>query len=541
MSHSYNPSAAAQVIEAATSSDEIAKLLKLGMTPRQIELTWKYAWYKAKQYNSRVTAWDGTQYRGAIDRESVAAQSHIPPGFVATPDQVPLAYRRPLAPHHLVRLVVNRFSDLLFGEGAAPTTTVADDPLTDEWVAGLVKSSKIWTRMHQARCLGGAMGATCLSFAYRNGVPRIRVHDPRWCNPIFADREELVVGALDIRYMYETPDPAGGRPLWWWYRRFIDAARDTVYFPAPVNEKLPVWQEDPSQTVMHSLGFCPVVWIQNTQCDESIDGETDCEGIYDQAEEHDALTSQASLAVKANCDPTLHVGTDNPLSSISKGSRMAIKTEKGGTAEYVEFGGAAINAAMVMADKHKGNALEVAQVVLEHPDVGERTATEVQRLYQSMYSRGGLFRIQYGDGALRLLNLMIEAARRVQVQRVPGGIIRAEFALPGVVREGKLQSRQLGTGKMLDLSWPPWVQPSLPDANQAASAVSVARTAGALSQASATKFVAPFFGVTDVNAEVAAVAGEEASRMGAMDSPLLDVQPDPAEPAAPAPDPAGMS
>ncbi len=101
------------------SNDRIARL---GLTERQRRLNTLWAWYRAVNYDSRRIEWDGSMAVDELDREAIAAGSGSMYPDVA-PD-LPIRFRRPTATYRLVRLVVNRFSGLLFSSRLHPVVSV---------------------------------------------------------------------------------------------------------------------------------------------------------------------------------------------------------------------------------------------------------------------------------------------------------------------------------------------------------------------------------------------------------------------------------
>ena len=520
------------------------RIKTLGMSPRQMEMNRRWSYYCCAQYDSRAADWDGTRHSNPVERESIAQAGFIPPGFYDAGGQMselPLKFRRPSAPYHLCKVVVDRFTGLLFSERRHPKLDVQGDPLTEDFVNALVEVARLWPAMIQARKYGGATGSVALGFKFRDGVPLIEVHDPRWLVPHFVDRASLKLAALEKRYMYpvEVRNPETGLWVeqWYWYRRVIDHSLDVVFNPVLVEDgDEPDWERaGAAELVEHNFGFCPVVWLQNQPGDDDVDGEPDCYGIYDLTERIDAQLSQADRGTVANCDPTLVLEgiEDTEIPPMKKGSGSAIKLPKG-TAKYLEISGSGPLAARDLAKELRTYALEVAQCVLDHPDVANRTATEVERVYSSMLAKADVLREQYGQrGVLPLLGMMLKAIRSMGSPRVEGeAIVRYAVKLPPRVEAGgELVERELGPGGALAIHWPGYFEPSLADAQAAATAAATAKASGLLDEENAAKFVSTFFHVDDVASMLDKVRQEQGLNMDAVSSPLLD-QPDPESRAA---------
>lgn len=502
------------------------RIARQGMSPRQQALNRLWSYYKTEQYASRMTTWDGHKVMDELERESIAHTQVVPPGFWDPGgrfDDIPLALRKPSAPYHLVRVVVNRFTGLLFSAKMHPQISLLGAADLQQWIDSLVKTSRLWIRMAHARMYGGAQGSVAMTFQFRNGRPWIEVHDPRWCTPLFRDVATGDMEALEIRYQYprEEYDKGVIREVWYWYRRLIDCNSDTVFKPALVGDgDEPVWEVQ--QRVEHGCGEFPGVWIRNTPSDDQ-DGEPDCQGIYDTVEEIDGLIAQASMGAKENCDPTLVAASDElETNSLRKGSFNALKLEKGGSANYAEMTGSGVDAALKVKDDLRKNALEVVQCVLES-ERAAMTATEVERRFSSMHQRGDLFREQYGEmGVKPLLGKMIRAVLKLRQGKVDPNtntiVIQQVFLLPIVGDDGKLHQVDLPPtlehvdDNHIDLQWPDWVELGPSDAQSAAGAVTTARTASMIDQESGVKFLAPYFRIEDPNKALEAIRAEEKAK-----------------------------
>jgi hypothetical protein len=506
----------------------MARIERLGMSPRQQDLNRLWAAYRGQQYEARRVDWDGTERSQSLDAEAIATAGFIPPGFYDAGAQFPLKFRRPSAPYHLRKVVPDRFTGLLFSDRKHPAIRVEGDPASEDYVRTLAEVSRLWPSMIQARTYGGAVGTSVVGFQFLDGKPVVEVHDPRWCHPTFEDRYVLKLKSIEKRYMFpvDERDPETG--LWmqrpYWYRRVIDTEKDVLYKSVPVGEgEEPDWEVE--REVEHGFGFCPVVWIQNLPVQDDIDGDPDCLGIEDLCDQMDALLSQANMGILANCDPTLRIVSDADLDGIKKGSKNAIKLPAGSSADYMEMSGSGPKAAIDLADKLRSLALEVAQCVLDNPNAAMKTATEVERSYASMLGKADVLREQYGErGVKPLLEMMLKAVRSLSTPRNVGGtIVRQRIELPPRMtaqEDGTVEraERELGEGGVLNLVWGPYFAPTLDDAQKAAQAAAAAQGAGLLDVETAIGFAAPFFSVEDVALLVRKIKAEKAAQQSDSDS-----------------------
>jgi hypothetical protein len=513
------------------------RVRRLGMTPRQQELNHLWSFYRCCQYAARRVGWDGTEALDHLEMQTIASAGYVPPGFYdAGGAMTPLKFRRPSAPYHLAKVIVDRFTGLLFSERQHPQLRVEGDPDTEDFINALVEESRLWPAMIQARTFGGGMGTAVVGFQFVDGKPIVEAHDPRWIKPKFKDRFRLTLESFEKRYIFtDEEEDEDGEPIEvaYWYRRLVDEKKDVLFKPEPVGDgDEPKWKI--LSEVTHDLGFCPAVWMQNIPMHDDIDGEPDCHGVFDMIEEIDRLVAQAARGTIANCDPTLVLVTDAKMGDLSKGSDNAIKIPAGGAASYLEISGAGPTTAVSLAESLRKYVLEVARCVLEHPDTTKRTATEVERAYSSMIDKADVLREQYGHRAIiPLIKMMVEAARSLGKARrdeASGKIVRQVLDLPPrIIRERKdgqdiivrREPRKLGPGGTIQLKWPPYFQPAIQDAQLAVAAASAAVSAGLLDREHAANHVAPYFDVDDVPNMLGQIDKEKEERRAAFEESVM--------------------
>jgi hypothetical protein len=529
-----NPDAARKMVysDAISASMNETKTLAGGLSARQMLLNRLWSFYACQHYEGRKVDWDGKENLEHLESEVVAQSGVLPPGFMDSGQTLPLKFRKPTAPYHICRVIVNRFTGLLFGKKRAPKIHVLDDKDTDDWINAFITETRLWSRMILARTYGGAMGSVAVGFKFVNGMPIVEVHDPRWS---FVDFEDVETGTLRVyekRYLYpkeiKNPDTGEWVTASFWYRRVIDKQFDRVWPAVPAEkDQEPDWN-DPAYRmyeVEHGFGFVPVIWIQNHEVQDSEDGWTDCDGIYEMSETIDALISQANRGTLANCDPTTVITSDSDGFSegIRKGSQNALWLEKGGSANYMELSGAGAQAAITLAKELRTLALEVAQCVLDTNFQGPaRTEEEVMQNYSAMLETADKLREQYGVGIYRLCKMVLLAARKLEtpVSAQVGTNVRVisrAIKLPPRIDsdpDGEnimVKERMLGKGTTVNLTWPGYGEPSLADAGQAVVGASQAKLTGLIDLDTAIKHIAPYFQIENI-AKVKKAAEAEAKK-----------------------------
>ena len=516
------------------------RIARLGLTPRQQELNWLWAWYRCQHYDTRKCDWNGNEVIDPIEIEAIATKGFLPPGFQSmSTSAMPNKFRKPTAPYALPKVIVDRFSGLLFSERHHPQIRIEGDPLTEDFVGALVEEARLWPLMMLAREYGGAMGTVVIGFQFIDGLPRIEIHDPRWMIPDFEDELELVLKSIEKRHMFtkEILDPRTGirQPIDFWYRRVITKTSDVLWDPVPVDDgEEPDWENLARKEVVHDFGFCPVRWVQNLPVQDDIDGDPDCQGIYPLIEAIDALMSSGLKGTQANCDPTLVITSVARMDEIIKGSDNALHIPNG-DAKYLEITGQGIEIAMSKIEMLRKHALEVAQCVLEHPEQSQRTATEIERAFSSMLAKADVMREQYGERGVKPLILdMIKAIQTLGAGSVQedGSVLKQTINLPPSVTKNEngvsiQKPRVLGAGPnySLKLQWPQYFDPTLTDVTAATSAAGNAKMNGLIDDEHATKFVAEYFHIEDAQGMLKKLKSERFEKDAELENMMLGRMP----------------
>ena len=186
-----------------TYQQTLGRLGRMGLSPRQQELNRLWSFYRCEQYATRKIAWDGSNHVEHLEHEVIASAGYLPPGFYdAGGALLPLRFRRPLAPYHLCKVIVDRFTGLLFSEKRHPEVGIEGDDKSADFVQALARVGRLWPTMLMARTFGGAMGTVAVGFQFVHGKPHFEVHDPRWTLPKFRDRSNLILESVEKRYIY---------------------------------------------------------------------------------------------------------------------------------------------------------------------------------------------------------------------------------------------------------------------------------------------------------------------------------------------------
>jgi hypothetical protein len=524
----------------ATADQQLVenRIRRLGLSPRQVELSRLYAYARTQQHDDCASDWDGSPHADTLMRASIVASPAMPSNYTdvgGQTDPIPLRYRRPSVPCNLAKVIISRFTGLLVSEQQAPIWKVEGDRKTEAWVQAITETYGLWAKLIMVRNLGGGMGTGVMGFKIINDEVVFEEADPRWCSPEFDPRNPHELLKLEIKFMYpkdvQDPETFEWKEESYWYRRIIDVKYDVLWKPMPVGDGSaePDWENKANcESVEHGFGFCPWQWIQNLEVSGDIDGDPDCLGCYDYFDRIGEIDSQCHGGAVRNADPTPVVGTDGNLGSIKMGSKDVLKLEKGGTLAFAETNGSSLKAASDESDRLEKKALRTAECVLPDEDTGDAaaTATEIRGRTAAMHNKASLLREQYGNrGVALLMNKIVKVGRKLAAGKVAGeGVVdrNGQPVQPGMIVKGQIKlpphfddkgqpiPHELGTteGAQLKLVWPPFSQPSPQDTLAKVQGVALARTSRVISQSTGVRHLAPDFNVENTSAELAEIKKE---------------------------------
>lgn len=516
----------------------IVNLSYLCGSPRFQMLDTLEAYYRCKQYEARRYDWDG-RMRGYGQAADIA------PGWY-----VPLKLRRPSARYDLARLIVRRFTAMVFGADRFPQLVIDGDDDAQDYVRALAKAAKLPSRMQEVRNKGGAQGAVGASFGFVDGKPRISVHSAKHVTILrWADRYEHRPAEVLESYAYPRTvwDAKSGRhkQVTMYYARYWNEEQEVVWDPIPETvAREQGWQDKVTSTaIRHGFGFCPFYWAQNLPESDDVDGDSDFEGMCDSLDQLNNLLSATTKGTIANVDPTLVIKDDRRNNSgvVRKGEGNAIWS-KGG-AEYLELRGDSLKAALALMHELKQETLDTVGVVLGDPDKissGVQSAAAMRMIYLPMLTQSDILRDQYGTMVVQIMTGMLQAAKMIWEQD-PGPIITTEDGYrmqekptvdlpPRVVQEvgerpspgemgepeegtTRTEPRTPGESEEIMLNWPPYFPNTWTDTKMAVDAVQAARGGGsaAISRRTATENLAPMLGIADVDQELADIDQDRAT------------------------------
>ncbi len=417
-------------------------------------------------------------------------------------EYVPLGERRPSARTQFCRTVVNDSVSLLFSEGHFPSVECADEA-TRESLDAIIKETTLNAVMILA-ATKGSVGSICIHLRVLKARAFFNVMTTEYLTPKWEDeapdtlenvteRYKVKGQALkDNGYTIKDDDLAAD----FWFQRMWDSRAEHWYVPKLKTDETPMLLDE-SRTVIHSLGFVPMVWVKNLPGGTEIDGApTFPPEAVDTQIEADYLLSQGGRGLKYQSDPTLHIKEPafSDGGTIVKGAANAIITSAEGDAKMLEISGDAAGAVMEWVKGLREIALETMGGNRSNADKlsAAQSGRAMELMNQSLIWLSDKLRISYGEGALlALLRMLQQAAQKYPLKD----------------KQGK-EIVPISESEVISLRWPAWYPPTYADKNTQATTLGELRSSGLLSQETAVKSLAEAYDIEDVQAELALIQSD---------------------------------
>ena len=410
-------------------------------------------------------------------------------------EYIPLDERRPSVRTGLCRVVVEDSVSLLFSEGHWPSLR-ASDPRTASVLCDVIRECRLNETMLEA-ATRGSVG----SIAIQLRIVQCHIHFevlptkfliPRW-------RQDNPRELLTITECYKVSEQdlsAQGYPIkpdsgHYWFKRVWDDQAEQWFLPVPTSVDPSTMLLDAERTVVHKLGFVPIVWIRNISGSgghdpDGPDGTCTFAAGIDTVIEADYLLSQAGRGLKYGSDPTLilkdpSAGLAGGQGVRTGGAATALTLPPEGDAKLLEINGNAAAAVLAHVQELRAIALEAMHGNRAHGDrLGSaQSGRAIELMCQGLIWLTDRLRISYGDaGLLELLKMLCRASSRLE---------------RGLLVAGKFQADLDPSG--MTLVWPNWFPASFADRQAQASSIAALLQAGVIDQHTAFDIIAPLYGL----------------------------------------------
>lgn len=429
-------------------------------------------------------------------------------------EYIPLDERRPSVRTGLCRVVVEDSVSLLFSEGHWPSIRAAD-PRTMTALSDLVRETRLNETMLEA-ATRGSVGSVAIQLRIVRNRPFFEVLSTKFLTPAWRrdDPRELQsvtecykVSVDDLLAQGYALEPGSGA---YWFKRSWDVNAENWYVPAPIASDPRDMLLDADRTVVHDLGFVPIVWIRNISGSsghepDGPEGTCTFAAAIDTVIEADYLLSQAGRGLKYGSDPTLvlkdpSAGLQPGIAARTGGVASALTLPPEGDAKLLEINGNAAAAVLAHVQELRAIALEAIHGNRAHGDrLGSaQSGRAIELMCQGLIWLADRLRISYGDGGLLSLMVMLcKASARLSDGLIVGGTAQADLDPTG-----------------LGLNWPSWFPASFADRQAQASSIATLLGAGIIDRPTAFAIIAPLYGLNAATPAAGDVAEIGAVREG---------------------------
>lgn len=443
---------------------------------RKPELDTYDAYYEKRQYDDKMD-WDEAEKQTE---------------FVSIRD------RKPRINYNVAKLVVDKTAAKLAGSRTFPKFSIENSPDDTEFLRLVQKVSEF--RAHLLEPIRKALkqGSSFVRFHLVEGEPQIEAYNSKFCYPMFDAQGEL--DSIDIRYVYEDENDkdASGRFKKKWFGLSLSKMSDVLFdTPEYKQGSKPDFKE--ISRVDHNLGWVQGEWLRTSKEMFTVDGPSLFGDIMDFIDDLNYSLSQSSRAVAYNQEPQLGVNgmDEDEIDLLIKSSSRAWSLGKEGKAEFIGSDMAGVDAAEQNRDHNRHRMLEVVRVILHDPEkiVGSaQSGKALEVLFEPFVD-------------------LIDELRTIFEPQLVALLIKLAMTILIVMQRGEETVIEIPPGytpTSLDVTtkWPDLFPPTIEDIGKmAAAAVSVAG-GNILSREAMAHFLAPFFGVEDVEADLAKVAAQ---------------------------------
>jgi hypothetical protein len=466
----------------------------------------------------------GTQYEGrglGVPWDKVGAQAA----------KTPLRLQRPSVQYDLARIIVDRPTGLLFGEGRAPAITFdahtveGEDSETTEgtttainkWFADIAEEGGLASELLNWFRQGGSQGTAVLSWSVVDGEFEFQSHKAQYCAPTFHPRKRHRLIKLEKRYKFTRSVQSLENQIvvtkeaTFWHREVWDETTHTVYVDVlvPPDGTEPAWTE--LSVCVHNFGFVPACWVKNLDDGEpsNADGVSLNYGLPDLFEDIDRTLSQKSRAVRYNQDPeTVYFGLDEEQAKrlrVGGGASTLMPSKSEGAAiEKLELNGAGQTVAEEHVVAQRGRALETSRVTVPDPErllAAAQSGSAIRLLFAPTLELVGELRQNYGRGLKEIFSQILQTVRE--------GTLAALGALvtppPATIPAGKVK-----------LIWGQFFDPTPADVVAVSSAAVAMHNAGLMDQETLVRWLCSFVGAKDVAGILDRLETEGAAKQSAV-------------------------
>lgn len=433
--------------------------------------------------------YEGSQYKGLVPWDQAVDDSG---------EYIPVRKREPRIKYNVAKVLVDKVAAKLVGASVFPKMVIEGDPDDTAFFNIIQKASSFKGNLLEPIRHALLSGSSFCRFYLVDGVIEMEWTNSKYCYPVFDAKGELE--QIEVKYVYEDPHDKDGRGKFKqkWYRLILSTTTDIMYDNPEYREGAePTFTE--VQRVEHGLGWVQGEWFRTGKDKFSPDGPSLIGEILDFADEFNYSLSQTSQAVGYNQDPQLVLNNmdEDEIEKMIRSSQKGWNLGREGEAKFVESTMKGVEIAETQRDHFRNRMLEVVRVVIHDPETIVGSA-----------SSGKALEVLHAP-----LVELIDELRTVFEPSIRNLLIKLGMTIVAFQAQGMETMIEMPKGyqpKSLDLvvRWPAIFPPTLEDIQKKVASAVQAAAGKLISRESCMRWLAPDFGIEDIDEELAKIAAE---------------------------------
>jgi hypothetical protein len=413
-------------------------------------------------------------------------------------DYIPIRDRKPHKIYNVAKLVTNKVAAKMAGRKTFPKFVIEDDPDDSEFINTVLKASNFRKNLIEPLRRSFVSGSSFVRYYLVNGQIEMEYALSKFCYPVFDPVGELE--QIEIKYIYADDQDldANKEPRLKWYRLMLTKTAD-ILFDNPYYVQGADAEFKEVERNDHGLGWVQGEWFSTAKDKFNPDGPSLFADVLGFIDDLNYSLSQSSQAVSYNQDPQLTVkGVDEEeLDTLIRSSSKAWNLGRAGEAKFIESALSGVTEARETRADDRNRMLEVIRIVINDPEkiVGSAMSGKAMEiLCEPLVELIDELRTVYED---KIRNLLLKIALTCLVQNAQGN--QTVIETPPGYQPSSLD---------VTVQWPDIFPPTIDDIAKMTTTAVAAATGMLISRETLTKYLAPLFGIENVEEELAKIAAQ---------------------------------
>ncbi len=432
--------------------------------------------------------YDGEQYDHLMPWNKAAQEDEF----------IPIRDRKPRVTYNVAKVLVDKVGGKITGDKVFPTFKVEDSPEDSDFFRVVQQAAGFRRNLVEPIRAALLCGSAFVRYFLVEGDIVMEWAKTKYCYPKFDVSGELE--EIEIRYVFEDANDmdARGKFKLKWYKWVGTKTADILYDTPEYREgSIPTFKVVERND--HELGWVQGEWIRTSKEQHGPDGKSIVEPVLDFIDELNYSLSQTSQAIGYNQDPQLAIkGMDvDELDKLIKSAEKAWSLGRDGEAKFVESTMNGVTAAAEARQEFRSLMLDVVRVVLHDPEkmVGSaQSAKALEVLNAPLVELVDDLRTSFEPS---IKNLLMKIGLTCTLMNAQG--FETVITMPDDYHPKSLN---------LVAVWPPMFPLTIEDIQKKVMAVTAATGAKVLSRESGMKWIAPDFGIEDLEEEKRKIESE---------------------------------